>query len=402
MFSTLRSIFSPAAREAELTRHLEQLRQRQPVPVPWLLGKTQSGKTSIIRYITGAADAQIGQGFRPCTRFSRRYPFPTAEAPLVTFLDTRGLEEPGYDPQEDLEASGKEAHLLIITVKALDHAQEKVIEALRVIRQATPTRPVLLALTCLHEGYPQEQHPTPYPYDHPEQTMAVVPPDLRRSIEEQTRRFEGLVDRVVPIDLTPAEEGFTEPHYGGEQLRQALLDLLPDVYRQTLVTLDQSTRELRDLFERMAEPYIIAYSGLAATAGAFPVPWIDLFILPGIQTRMVHNLAEIYGQPLNAQRFMELAGSLGIGLIVRQAVREVTKFIPIVGSVASGALAGASTFALGKAFCFYYSAVHQGHVPKAKDLKRYYHEQLSEAKKQWGRGEQGASAPGNGQAGGTT
>src|SRR5207244_3740584 len=107
---------------------------------------------------------------------------------------------------------------------------------------------------------------------------------------------------------------------------------------------------------------------------AFPIPWLDLLILPGIQTRMVHHLADLYGQPLNAQRFTELAGSVGIGFLVRQAVREVTKFIPFVGSVASGALAGASTYALGKAFCFYYSAVHKGHVPKTEDLKRYYHE----------------------------
>ena len=47
------------------------------------------------------------------------------------------------------------------------------------------------------------------------------------------------------------------------------------------------------------------------------------------------------------------------------------------------AFAGASTFALGKAFCFYYSAVHKGHVPKAEELKRYYQEQLTLAEKAW-------------------
>ena len=87
--------------------------------------------------------------------------------------------------------------------------------------------------------------------------------------------------------------------------------------------------------------------------------------------------------PVNATRFLEIAGSLGMGLLVRQAVREVSKFIPFVGSVASGALAGASTFALGKAFCYYYRSVHQGHVPRPEDLKRYYQEQLTLAEKSW-------------------
>jgi uncharacterized protein (DUF697 family) len=76
-----------------------------------------------------------------------------------------------------------------------------------------------------------------------------------------------------------------------------------------------------------------------------------------------------------------------MGLVVRQAVREVVKFIPVVGSVAGGALAGTSTYALGKAFCYYYSAVHKGHVPKPEDLRRYYQEQLTLAERAWKRRE---------------
>ena len=45
--------------------------------------------------------------------------------------------------------------------------------------------------------------------------------------------------------------------------------------------------------------------------------------------------------------------------------------------MAGAALAWASTFALGKAFCYYYRRVHQGHVPQTEDLKRYYKEQLA-------------------------
>ena len=61
----------------------------------------------------------------------------------------------------------------------------------------------------------------------------------------------------------------------------------------------------------------------------------------------------------------------------------MVKFIPYVGSVAGGAVAAASTFALGKAFCYYYSAIHQGHVPQPDDLRRYYREQLALAEQAW-------------------
>jgi uncharacterized protein (DUF697 family) len=360
----------------------ESLRRRAPLPVLWLFGKTQSGKTSIIKYLTGADEAEIGQGFQACTHHSRQYQFPTAESPLLTFLDTRGVDEPAYNPAEDLARFDSLAHVIVVTVKALDHAQENVLRHLRALRQAGKSRPILLALTCLHEAYPQQQHIQPYPF-HAGLEQEVIPENLRRTLGMQQERFKGLVDDVVPIDLTRPEDGFIAPNYGGERLKQVLLDLLPHAYRQTLLTLDKSTRELQDMVARRVLPYISAYSTLAATAGAIPIPWLDLLIIPGIQTRMIYHLARLYGQPLTASRFMELAGTLGLGMVVRQATREVIKFIPYVGSVAGSALAGASTFALGKAFCFYYQAVQQGHVPKVEDLQHYYREQLAQAERFW-------------------
>src|SRR6516164_7814960 len=130
MLEKVKLWFSSKARDEQLHEHLDRLRHRLPVPAFWLFGKTQSGKTSIIKYLTGADTAEIGQGFRPCTRFSRLYEFPTAEAPLLTFLDTRGLDEPGYDPAEDLARFNATAHLVLVTAKALDHAQENVLEHL--------------------------------------------------------------------------------------------------------------------------------------------------------------------------------------------------------------------------------------------------------------------------------
>jgi uncharacterized protein (DUF697 family) len=361
---------------------MEGLRKRLPIPAFWLFGKTQSGKTSIIKYLTGADTAEIGQGFRACTRFSRLYEFPTRDAPLLTFLDTRGLDEPGYDPTEDLDLFNSQAHVVLVTVKVLDHAQENVLNHLRTIRQARPGRPVLLALTCLHEAYPQQQHSQPYPFGT-DREQSVVPEDLCRSLAEHERRFLGLIDHAIPIDLTPAEEGFDDPNYGGDALKLALLGALPGAYRQTLATLDQATRELKDIYARHALPIILSYSSLAATAGAIPVPWVDLLILPGIQAQMIHHLARFYGQPLSGVRFLELASTLGLGILVRQAAREIVKLIPVVGSVAGGALAGASTFALGKAFCFYYSAVHEGHVPRPEELRRFYNKELAEAERLW-------------------
>jgi uncharacterized protein (DUF697 family) len=389
-------------KDIQMQQRLELLRHRTPVPVFWLFGKTQSGKTSLIKYLTGADDAEIGHGFKPCTRYSRRYQFPTADAPLLTFLDTRGMDEPGYDPTEDLAQFHDVAHVVVVTVKAMDHSQERMLDQLRRIRKSKPNRPIVLVLTCLHEAYPQQQHPEPYPFASPNldlhqpsspapsqdgaqagPDMSRVPEPLLRSLREQMQRFGGLVDRVVPVDLTRPEEGFSNPTYGGEHLKQVLLEVLPGAFRHTLLSLDEVMRELQDLYARQALPRILGYSTMAATAGAIPIPWLDLLILPGIQSRMIYHLARFYGQPLSAARFLEVASTLGLGVVLRQASREVVKFIPYVGSVAGGAMAAASTFALGKAFCYYYSTIHQGHVPKPDDLRRYYREQLALAEQAW-------------------
>jgi uncharacterized protein (DUF697 family)/predicted GTPase len=364
--------------DRHLRARLADARRRAPAPVFWLFGRTQSGKTSIIKYLTGADDAEVGSGFRPCTRFSREYPFPTADAPVLTFLDTRGLDEPGYDPAEDLDKFNDQAHVVVVTVKVRDHALENVVAHLETIRAARPGRPVILALTCLHEAYPQQQHQSPYPFKdtlYPE----GAPQDLVRSIAAQQERFRSLVDDIVPIDLTRPEEGYTEPNYGGPELRQSIMDHLPKAYRQTLLALDEATHEFRDAARKRAMPLVVSYSTLAAGAGAIPVPFVDLLLLPAIQAKMVKALADVYGQSMTTERFWEIASSIGSGVLARQAARETAKFIPGIGAAAGAALAWGLTYALGRAFCQYFQSIREGHVPDPAALKQLFESELGRA-----------------------
>src|ERR671933_717798 len=131
MFEQLRQLFTPQIKAQALYAALSRLRQGLPPPVIWLLGKVQSGKTAIIRALTGAERAQIGSGFAPCTRWAARYDFPNSDVPLAVFLDTRGLGEAGYDPREDLAAFQAEAHMLLVVVRAMDMALEQLLRTLQ-------------------------------------------------------------------------------------------------------------------------------------------------------------------------------------------------------------------------------------------------------------------------------
>jgi uncharacterized protein (DUF697 family)/predicted GTPase len=370
--------------EPSLEEALRLLQSRLPAPVLWLFGKTQSGKTSVVRYLTGAEDAEIGSGYKPTTRFTRRYHFPSEATRLMTFLDTRGLEEPGYDPEEDIRAFDQEAHAMLVTVRAMDHAQGALLRSLEAVRRSNPSRPVILVATCLHEAYPQQQHPSPYPFTKDWNDLPpTVPEALAESLAEQKRRFQGLVDHAVAVDLTKPEEGFHDPAYGGPQLRQTIIDVLPAAYRQVLISFAEASQQLKEIHDRRVSPYLLAYSLAAGSAALVPIPFVHLPVFAAIQVQMVRHLAELYGQPLTGKRFLEAASALGLGIVTRQAVRELAKLVPGVGSLLAAVLAASATYALGKAFSFYYSAVLKGHVPDAEALKKYYQNQLREAEHYW-------------------
>lgn len=366
----------------EFRRERDRLLDHAPVPVFWLFGKTGSGKTSIVKYLTGAERAEIGGGFRPQTQRSEQYDFPSADAPLVRFLDTRGLGETHYDPAEDMQQFGSSAHVVVVTVRAMDHALGEIFEPLRAIRKAAPMRPVLLALTCLHEAYPGQQHPQPDPFGSA-LLPDSLPPDLRRSIAAQQERFAGWVDAIVPLDFTQAEDGFDEPEFGGQRLRAALLAMLPAAYRQSLLTLHEAMKSLKDLNDRRALPHVIGHSMLAATAAAVPLPWVDIPVVAAIQTHLVYRLAGIYGQHLDRRTLLEMAGPVGGRLLARQVVRETLKCIPFLGVAANAALAYAYTHGLGKACCWYFGQVRQGNAPSAQDLEQVWRDQLTQAAQAW-------------------
>jgi uncharacterized protein (DUF697 family) len=376
--------------DEQLAREYAATLEKVPVPMFWLLGKTGSGKSSITRYLTGATTAEIGNGYRPQTRTCSQYDFPSSDEPIVRFLDTRGLGEAGYDPNGDLKAFDAQAHVLVVVVRVMDHALEELIGHLRTIRTARPTLPVVLVLTCLHEAYPQEQHPAPDPFPASGSPSfdfhsLGLKSDLARSLIEQQQQFQGLVDRIVPLDITKPEEGFYAPNFGGDRLEAALIDLLPEACRQVILHLDEWRTALQDLSERKALPTILTYSSLAAAAGAVPLPWIDIPAVMSLQSRLVYVLADQYDQQMNAAMLSKMAGALAGRMALRFAVRSPLKLIPFLGQSANAAMAFAYTYSLGKACCWYFGECRRGSTPSVEELQNVWGDQLRNSTERWRR-----------------
>jgi uncharacterized protein (DUF697 family) len=372
-------IRAPKVSEEKLDKLLARARRGLPQPVFWLLGKAQSGKTSIIRALTGSDRAEIGNGFRACTRRARLYAFPDDAAAFVRFLDTRGLGEVEYDPAEDIRVLENQAHCLMVVVKAMDHAQRGVLEPLGTILDSHPDWPVIVVQTALHEGYPEPgtPHAVPYPYqDTP--VPASVPPGLARSLTKQRQWFAPYRARFVPVDFTLPEDAYEPEHYGLDALWESIEEALPLGLRAML---GEHRKPFRDAYFRTAQPHVVSYAVIAGGAAGLPIPWVDLPLLIAIQAKMFHSIASIYGQELSPGRMGEIAGTLGIGFAARMGGRELLKLIPGFGSAVAALFAAASTYALGCTLCAYFSIVRQGDVPDAALLRKLYEEEYKEGRR---------------------
>lgn len=377
-------VLSPQVDSADVEEKLRRAKAALPKPVVWLLGKTQAGKTSIIRAITGSTQAEIGNGFRPCTRTARLYVFPSEEDCLLRFLDTRGLGEASYDPTEDLAFGQDQSHLLMVVIRAMDHANSAVQDAVRKIRKAKPEWPVIVVQTALHDGYAWGTgHPQPYPFEA-EGWQEAVPTDLARSLVRQREEFAGLSKHFVPVDFTLPEDRLAPELYGLESLWNAIEADMPIGLRAMFRQQPELQAELADLYFRTAWPHIVSYSVAAGAAGAVPLPLVNVPTVLAIDAQMFHVIASIYGQRLSGKVMGELASAIGTGFLARLAGRSLLAMIPGVGTAAAAVYTAAATYALGCTLCWYFAQMQQGITPDAEKLRTLFAQEMDEGRRRFG------------------
>lgn len=369
------------------TKVESQLRQSQsnlPVPVIWLIGKAQSGKTSIVRAITGSSNAEIGNGFQPCTRTASLYAFPDEASCLLRFLDTRGLGEAGYNPTEDLEYCQEHAHLVMVVIKAMDHAQKPVLDVLETILRKRPSWPVIVVQTSLHEGYEQRTAPhlIPYPFDT-QPWPANISSNLVRSLKHQRSDFAKFSKRFVAVDLTLPEDQLEPANYGLDSLWTAIEEEFSYGLRSMLETQPELRAELGDIYYSTAWKHIISYSVAAGGAGAVPWPLVDIPVVIGIQAKMFHAISSIYGQPLTRQLMTEFGTAIGGSMLVRFVRSLLSKLVPVFGSIFGAAYNAATTYALGCTLCWYFAQLKRGATPDANQLRSFYSKELTEGRRRF-------------------
>ncbi|MGB5710590.1 MAG: 50S ribosome-binding GTPase [Waterburya sp.] len=370
--------------DEEVAEILTTVREKLPTTEVLLIGKPQAGKSSIIRGLTGVSAEIVGQGFRPHTQNTKKYAYPSEELPLLIFTDTVGLGDINQNTQDiidQLEAELKQetlrARILILTVKINDFATDTLRQVAQQLRQNYPNIPCLLVATCLHEVYSSDVA------DHPE-----YPPDfaaVNRAFDAIQQDFRELGDRAILVDFTLEEDGYNPTFYGLESLTDALAELLPEAESRTIYQLlDNSVGgELGNLYRDTARHYLVAFSTIAATLAAVPLPFATMPVLTALQISLVGLLGKLYGQTLSPSQAGGIASAIAGGFFAQAIGRELIKFIPGFGSVIAASWAAAYTWSLGEGACVYFGDLMGGKKPDPNKIQSVMKESFTYAKEQF-------------------
>ncbi|MGL5793455.1 MAG: GTPase family protein [Waterburya sp.] len=363
---------------------LATVRAKLPTTEALLIGKPQAGKSSIVRGLTGVSAEIVGQGFRPHTQNTERYAYPSEELPLLIFTDTVGLGDINQNTQslineleQELEKASQRARILILTVKINDFATDTLRQIAQKIRQNHPGSPCLLVVTCLHEVYSATVTV------HPE-----YPPNfetVNRAFEAIQKDFKKIYNRAILIDFTLEEDSYEPTFYGLEALAATIAELLPEAESRTIYQLidNNASEELGNLYRDSARRYLVAFSTIAATIAAVPLPFATMPVLTALQISLVGLLGKLYGQTLSPSQAGGIASAIAGGFFAQAVGRELIKFIPGFGSLIAASWAAAYTWSLGEGACVYFGDLMGGKKPDPNKIQLVMKEAFASAKEQF-------------------
>jgi uncharacterized protein (DUF697 family) len=108
----------------------------------------------------------------------------------------------------------------------------------------------------------------------------------------------------------------------------------------------------------VAQMLIKSTTAICAAIGAQPIPLADMPVLTTLQVLMVSGIMYISGRERSLRAATEfiaaLGANVGVGMLLREGTRAMLKFFPGWGNVVCGMVAGAGTYAIGRAATAYF------------------------------------------------
>lgn len=160
---------------------------------------------------------------------------------------------------------------------------------------------------------------------------------------------------VLQIFELPIATGDSQtPSPAAARLMVLLSQNVPNEARVEMIRISRDQQAQAEV----AQMLVKSTSAICAAIGAQPIPLADLPILTTLQLVMVSGIMYISGRERSLRAATEFVGALGVnvgaGMVLREGARAVLKFFPGWGNVVCGMVAGAGTYALGRASIVYF------------------------------------------------
>lgn len=172
--------------------------------------------------------------------------------------------------------------------------------------------------------------------------------------------FGGDSDRARLAALMSAERDFSLRRNvvcapdAGDSAAEAICSLLPNAARLEFARLSGA----KGAQAQIAGSLLKSFTAVCGVIGLQPIPLADMPVLTSLQTLMVGLVIYTTGKPVSPRLFGEFLGALGInigaGIIFRESARAIIKIVPLWGNAVSGMVAGAGTYAVGRAAIAYF------------------------------------------------
>src|SRR5882724_693939 len=181
-------------------------------------------------------------------------------------------------------------------------------------------------------------------------------------LEEALQAQPALRDRLlIVIRLTGKESA------DARRLMSVLVGELPNEAKIEMIRISRD----RDAQHHVAQMLIKSTTAICTAIGAQPIPLADMPVLTSLQVMMVSGIMYVSGRERSLRAATEfitaLGANVGAGMLLREGARAMLKFFPGWGNVLCGMIAGAGTYAIGRAA----SAFFIGGV-SLRDARRKY------------------------------
>jgi len=156
----------------------------------------------------------------------------------------------------------------------------------------------------------------------------------------------------------------------GSYRQQFVTALARDLPNAALIEMARISRD-KAVQSDIAQILVKSTTAICTAIGAQPIPLADLPVLTTLQLVMVSGVMYVSGRERSLRAATEFVGALGVnvgaGMLLREGARAILKFFPGWGNIVCGAVAGAGTYAIGRAaIVFFIEGV------SLKDARRTY------------------------------